>query len=188
MVTSAFSGNIVEGVKQNTALPRSLTELTVVLDDFEPLAAKVAQLKKETLESEAQVLTAILERMTPLVPALSKDYEPCYRREIVIITDIKQVPLEQDAYFYTENKLILYENGSLVWMHRYGEFIGSCRPGWELIDEHLLTALAAVEAFGLNAIAAALVRMLKDASEMVILKEELEARLVALARVLEALR
>ncbi len=31
-------------------------------------------------------------------------------------------------------------------------------------------------------------RMLKDASEMIVLKEELEARLVALARVLEALR
>ncbi len=73
-------------------------------------------------------------------------------------------------------------------MHRYGELTGGHRPGWELIDEHLFTALAAVEAFGLNAIVAALVRMLKDASEMVILKEEIDARLVALASVLEALR
>gem|GEM_PF-1352330 len=188
MATSVFSKNIVEGIKQNTFSPRPLTELNSVLGDFEPLAVRVAGLEKETLESEAQVLAAILARMTPLVSALSKDYEPCYRREIVIIADTEQVPLEQDAYFYSENKLILYENGSLVRMHRYGEFTGSSRPGWELIEEHPFTASAAVEAFGLNAIAAALVRMLKDASEMVILKEELEARLVALAKVLDALR
>ncbi len=98
------------------------------------------------------------------------------------------MPLEQNAYFYSENKLILYENGLLVRMHRYGEFTGGHRPRWELIDEHPLTALAAVEAFGLNTIAAVLVRMLKDASEMVVLKEEMEARLAALANVLEALR
>ncbi len=140
------------------------------------------------MECEAQVLTAILERITPLVPILSKDYEPSYRREIALITDTKQVPFERRAYFYSENKLILYENGSLVRRHRYGEFTGGHRPGWELIDEHPLTALAAVEAFGLNSIASALVKMLKDASKMVILKEEMEARLVALASVLEALR
>ncbi len=184
MVSSAFSENVVEKIKS----PRSLTELNAVLGDFEPLAAKVAELEKETLEREAQVLTAVLERITPLVPILSKDYEIYYRREIVIIADTKQVPLEQNAYFYSENKLILYENGSLVRMHRYGEFTGGHRPGWELIDEHPLTALAAVGAFGLNAIAARLVRMLKDASEIVIREEELEARLVALAKVLEALR
>ncbi len=184
MAASAFSENAVEKIKPS----RSLTELNAVLGDFEPLASKVAELKKETLESEAQVLTAILERITPLVPVLSKDCEFYYRREIVLITDTKQVLLEQDAYFYSESKLILYENGSLVRMHRYGEFTGGHRPGWELIDEHSLTALAAVEAFGLNAIATRLVRMLKDASEMVVLREELEARLMALAKVLEVLR
>ncbi len=42
------------------------------------------------------------------MPILSKDYEPSYRREIVLIIDTKQVPLEQDAYFYSENKLLLY--------------------------------------------------------------------------------
>ncbi len=184
MAASAFSENAVDKIKPL----RSLTELNAVLGDFEPLASKVTELKKDALEREAQVLAAILERITPLVPILSKDCEFYYRSEIVIITDVKQVPLEQNAYFYSENRLILYENGSLVRMHRYGEFAGGHRPGWEMIDEHPLTALAAVEAFGLNAIAAALVRMLKDASEIVILKEELEARLVTLARVLEALR
>ncbi len=149
MAASAFSEITLDKIKPL----RSLVELNAVLDDFEPLASKFAELEKETLDREAQVLTAILERITPLVPALSKDYESYYRHEIVIITNTNQVPLEQNAYFYSENALILYENGSLVKMHRYGEFTGGSRPGWELIDEHPLTALAAVEVFGLNAIA-----------------------------------
>ncbi len=185
MAASILSEN-VEEIKQTSPLP--LAELNAVLADFEPLAAKVTELKKETLKKEAQVLAAILERVTPLVPILSKDYELYYRHEIVIITNITQVPLEQNAYFYSENKLILYENGSLVRMHRYGEFAGGHRPGWELIEEHSLTASSAAEVFGLNAIAAGIVRVLKEASEIIILTEELEARLMELTKVLEVLQ
>ncbi len=83
MAASAFSENAVEKIKPS----RSLTDLNAVLDDFEPLASKFAELEKEILDREAQALTVILERITPLVPALSKDYESYYRREIVIIAD-----------------------------------------------------------------------------------------------------
>ena len=63
-------------------------------------------------------------------------------------------------------------------------------PGqsWEYLDEHLLNAAAVVEAFGLDAIAAGIVKALEEASEMIILSPEAETRLVALSKILEDLQ
>ncbi len=69
------------------------------------------------------------------MPMLSIDYEQCYRREIVILTNEERVQLEKDLGFFSEYRLILYENGLLVRMHRYGEWSEGLRPGWENTDE-----------------------------------------------------
>ncbi len=47
---------------------------------------------------------------------------------------------------------------------------------------------AAITAFGLTAISEGLMKVLDDASSIVILKEELEGRLAALTRTLDALQ
>lgn len=176
----------VEGIKQIS--PLSLTELNSNLADFESLAAKVTELKKETLEKESQVLVAILQRITPLIPILTDESEPYQRRELIIITDETAVPIDSNAQFYSEKKLILYENGSLIRSHRYGESSKALRLGWELTDMLELTPQIAISCFGLDAIAVGIIRTLKKATEMIILTEELEARLIELTRILAVLR
>ena len=60
--------------------------------------------------------------------------------------------------------------------------------GWENTDEDVLTPEAAIIAFGFTAISKGLIKALGEASSMIIIKEELEGRLAALAEALEALR
>ncbi len=164
-----------------------LSDLNTALDELMPLAARIADLKKETLDREAAVLKAILEKITPLVPLLSTDCEQYYRREIVILTQEERVQLDKNSGFFSEYRLILYENGMLVRAHRYGEFSEGLRLGWENEDEDAITPQAAIAAFGLAAISGGLMKVLGEASSMVILKERLEGRLAALTKALEAL-
>ena len=130
----------------------TLSELSIALDELHPLASKIADLKKETLEREAAVLNAILERATPLVPLLSEDCEQHYRREIVILTREERVQFDEGLGFFSVHKLILYENGLLARTHRYGECSEHPKLGWENTDEDVLTPEAAITTFGLTAI------------------------------------
>ncbi len=164
-----------------------LSDLSTSLGELAPLAARIADLKKETLNREVAVLKAILEKVTPLVPLLSDDCDQYYRREIVILTTAERVQLEKGYGFFSEYRLILYENGLLVRMHRYGECSEGLRLGWENADEDVLTPQAAIAAFGLAAISGGLIKVLGEASSAVILKERLEGRLAALTGALEAL-
>lgn len=50
----------------------------------------------------------------PIVPLLSKGFERYYRSEIVILTREERIPLEEGSGFFSEHKLIFYENGVLV--------------------------------------------------------------------------
>ncbi len=165
-----------------------LSDLSIALDELAPLAARIADLKKETLDREAAVLKAIMEKVTPLVPLLSYDCDQYYRREIIILTREERVPLENGYGLFSEYRLILYENGLLVRTHRYGEFSEGLHLGWENEDEDVLTPQAAIVAFGLAAISGGLMKVLGEASSMVILKERLEGRLAVLTKALEALR
>ena len=149
---------------------------------------KIIDLKKETLEREAAVLKAILEKATPLVPLLSEDCEQHYRREIVILTREERIQLEGSLGFFSEHKLILYENGLLVRTHRYGEWSEGLHLGWENTDEDVLTPEAAIITFGFTAISKGLIKVIGEASSMVILKEKLEGDLAALTKALEALQ
>lgn len=185
MAASALSGD-VEEIRQTS--PPSLAELNAVLADIEPLAAKVEELKKETLEKESQVLAAILQRIVPLIPILTDESEPYQRRELIIITDETAVPIDANAHFYSEKKLILYENGLLIRSHRYGESSKALRPGWELSDTLELNPQMAVSCFGLDAISAGIVKLLKETLENFIFPDALTARLEELAKVLEALQ
>jgi len=174
-------------ITTNPITPGMLSDLSTALNELRPLAARIADLKKETLDREAAVLKAILERVTPLVPLLSDDCEQYYRREIVILTQEERVQLENGYGFFSEYRLILYENGLLVRMHRYGECSEGLRLGWENEDEDVITPQAAVAAFGLGAISGGLMKVLSEASSVVVLKERLEGRLAALTKALEAL-
>ncbi|MGA9100247.1 MAG: hypothetical protein WB392_15095, partial [Methanotrichaceae archaeon] len=104
------AANSTDTITTDPATASMLSELTSSLTELQPLASKLIDLKKQTLEKEASILKAILEKLTPLVPLLSKDYEQCYRREIVILAREERVQLD-DFGFFSEHRLILYENG-----------------------------------------------------------------------------
>lgn len=167
-----------------------LVSLCTTLGDVELLAGCITDLKKDTLEKEAAVLRAILDRITPLVPVLSKEYEIFYRPMVVILTKRDEVPFptERTTYFFSEQKLILYDNGHLIKAHRFGEFCEGPRPGWELTEEAEMSAEEAIKAFGLPAIADGIIDVFEWAHSAVILMDELEAKLAALSGVLEALK
>ncbi len=112
-----------------------LSGLSTALDELHPTAAKIADLKKDTLERESAVLKAILEKVTSLVLLLSEIYEQCYCCEIVILTRKERIQFEKGLEFFSEHRLILYENSLLVRTHRYGEWSEGLRPGWENTDE-----------------------------------------------------
>ncbi len=175
-------------IATNPVTTGMLSGLNTALDELQPLAPRIADLKKETLDREAAVLKAILEKITPLLPLLSDDCEQYYRREIIILTQEERVQLENGYGFFSEYRLILYENGLLVRIHRYGECSEGLHLGWENEDEDVLTPHAAITAFGLTAISEGLMKVLGKASSMVILKEELEGRLAALTKILDALQ
>ncbi len=140
MVPFTLSENAPAGFIQNTASQNPLADLSTALDDFASLAAKISELKAEALAREAEVLKAILEKVVPLVPLLGENYEACYRRELVILTKEERVQLEKNAGFYSEHKLILYENGLLVKARRFGQWSeGAQHTAWELTEEEELT-------------------------------------------------
>jgi hypothetical protein len=109
---------------------------------------------------------------------------------VVILTKRDEVPFptEKTTYFFSEQRLILYDNGHLMKSHRFGEFCESVRPGWEMTEEAEMTAEAAVKAYGLPAIAEGIMAVFEWARSAIVLKEELEGKLAALSGVLEALR
>jgi hypothetical protein len=65
-----------------------------------------------------------------IVPLLSKGFERYYRSEIVILTREERIPLEEGSGFFSEHKLIFYENGVLVKIHRYGEWSEGSHSGY----------------------------------------------------------
>ena len=75
-------------------------------------------------------------------------------------------------------------------IHRFGEAAGRDERHicWDMTEESELSAEAAIAAFGLAAITKGLMRAFEEATLTIVLKEELESRLKALAKVLEALQ
>ncbi len=187
MATPSLSENALL-IATNPVTTGMLSGLNTALGELAPLAPRIADLRKETLDREAAILKSILEKVTPLVPLLSDDCDQYYRREIIILTREERVQLEKSYGFFSDYRLILYENGLLVRMHRYGECSEGLRLGWENADEDVITPQAAIMTFGLTAISEALIRVLNNASSIVALKEELEGRLATLTRVLDALQ
>lgn len=155
-----------------------IQELTRVL---ELLAKLVSDMKKEATEKEAIVLEEVLDRVTPLVPLLDNGHELYYRSFLTIITRREGVPMDEDGSdFYSEYRLVLYENGILARVHEYGERFHDHH------DEEEITPQGAIAAFGLAAISEGLIKALEGMSRALILGEE-EKRLATLKLILEAI-
>lgn len=176
--------SISEGLKMTPA------DLCAVLDDFEPLAMEIAGLEREAAEKEAAILKAVLGRLVPLVPLLCERYEAAYRRKLTILTVQDKVPLcrENNSYFYFEQRLILYENGSLILHYRSGMYSDGCLLSCEMVRECEITSDGAIAAFGFSAVVEGLISVLRHAKAKMVLKEELESKIAALTETLEAVQ
>jgi hypothetical protein len=166
-------------------MPAALAELNAALDDLSPLPEKIALLKKKTLQREAEAFGKILEKAAPFVPLLD-DSEAYYRKSITIFSKSESVPLDIDRSFSSDVRLVLYEDGRLTRARRFRE---TCTRGfgWEQEEEEELDCAAAVSLYGLEAIASGLAGALEPRS-IRIMHRDLEERLLAILKILEALR
>jgi hypothetical protein len=167
-------------------IPAPLTDLSSALDDLSPLPEKIALLKKKNLQREAGALGKILEKAAPFVPLLD-DSEPNFRRSITIFSKSESVPLDIDRSFSSDLRLVLYEDGRLTRARRFRE---TCTRGfgWEQEEEEELDCAAAVSLYSLDAIASGLAGALGELSSGKALHQDLEERLLAILKILEALR
>jgi hypothetical protein len=172
--------------RRQPEIPASLAGINAALDDLSPLPEKIALLKKEILQQEAEALEAILEKAAPFVPLLD-DSEPNFRKSITIFSKSESVPLDIDRSFSSDVRLILYEDGRLTRALRFRE---TCTRGfgWEQEEEEKLDYAAAVSLYGLDAIASGLAGALGELSSIKALHGKLEERLLAILKILEALR
>jgi hypothetical protein len=166
-------------------LPAALAEINAALDDLSPMPEKIALLKKEALQREAEALGKILQKAAPFVPLLDES-EPYYRKSIIIFSKSESVPLDIDRSFSSDVRLVLYEDGRLTRALRFRE---TCTRGfgWEQEEEEELGCTAAVSLYGLDAIASGLAGALELGSTKA-LHGKLEERRLAISKILEALR
>ncbi len=167
-------------------MPAALAGINAALDDLSPLPEKIALLKKETLQRDAEALGMILQKAAPFVPLLD-DSEPYYRKSITIFNKSETVPLDIDRSFGSDVRLVLYEDGRLTRALRFRE---TCTRGfgWEQEEEEELNCASAISLYGLDAIASGLAGALGELSSIKTLHQDLENRLLAISKILEALR
>jgi hypothetical protein len=172
--------------RRQPEIPASLTGINAALDDLSPLPEKIALLEKQNLQREAEALGKILEKAAPFVPLLD-DSEAYYRKSITIFSKSESVPLDDDRSFSSDVRLVLYEDGRLARALRFRE---TCTKGfgWEQEEEEELDCAAAVSLYGLDAIASGLAGTLGELSSIQALHGKLEERLLAIAKILEALQ
>ncbi len=166
-------------------MPAALAGINAALDDLSPLPEKIALLKKETLQRDAEALGMILQKAAPFVPLLD-DSDPYYRKSITIFNKSETVPLDIDRSFSSDLRLLLYEDGRLTRALRFRE---TCTKGfgWEQEEEEELDCVLAVSLYGLDAIASGLAGALNRLPSIKIMHRDLERRLSAILNILEAL-
>ncbi|VVB71576.1 Uncharacterised protein [uncultured archaeon] len=143
-------------------------------------------MKNETLAREAEALGLILQKAAPFIPLLD-DSEPYYRKSITVFNRSERVPLDDDRSFCSDVRLVLYEDGRLTRVLRFRE---TCTRGfgWEQEEEEELDCAAAISLYGLDAIASGLARALNELPSIKIMHQDLEERLEAINKILEALQ
>jgi len=167
-------------------MPASLAGLNSALDEISPLPKKIATMRKEILQREAEALGQILQKVAPFVFLLD-DCEPYYRKSITILNRSERVPLDDDRSFCSEARLVLYEDGRLTRALRFSE---TCTRGfgWEQEEAEELDCAAAVSLYGFDAIVSGLAKALNELPSIKIMHQDLEERLEAVIKIQEVLR
>lgn len=184
-----------------------LGDLIKKMDEIQPLAAAVASLKASTIEEETAALTAILEKIRPLLAPASHSIQVSYhtsgqqfstehwsnhyKKGLILINEFHQECTDRDTRGdYTGWELILWEDGSFGTQERSGDWSRwqGESSGWSIQEEEELTTEQAVGRYGLKDILAGLASELSEASERLQgRKADYEERLATIARVKEVM-
>jgi hypothetical protein len=162
----------------------ALNELVSKLDEIQPLAAKVAELKDITLEQEAASLIRILEKIKPLLGVASHHIQVGYhtsgeqsskehdqwhsQKGLILIDRFEQENTDRDTRGdYVGWQLVLLSDGNLKVLKRSGDWSrwqgeSSC---WQVQKEEDLSPEEAVRRYGLKEIVEGLVSEIKESSE-----------------------
>lgn len=183
-------------------------ELVAKLDEIQPLAAKVAELKGSTIEQESEALAKILERIKPLLGVTAHQIQVGYHtsgqqfskehtqyhdlKGLILINEFGRECTDRDTRGdYLGWQLVLFADGGLKTLERSGEFSHwqGESSGWGIQEEEDLTPQDAVRRYGLKRIVEGLASEIKEASESLQKKQAgYEARLAAIAKVKEVMQ
>ena len=184
-----------------------LAELVAKLDEIQPLAAKVAELKGNTIEQEAEALAKILERIKPLLGVTAHHIQVGYhttgqqfskehttyhdQKGLILIDSFDRECTDRDTRGdYLGWQLVLFADGSLKTLVRSGDWSRwqGESSGWGIQEEEDLSPQEAVKRYGLKAIVEGLASEIKEASEGLQKKQAgYEERLATIARVKEVM-
>jgi hypothetical protein len=183
-------------------------ELIGKLDEIGPLAGKVAELKGNTIEQEAEALVKILERIKPMLEAIAYKTPNGYyssgqqfhkeknsyfdERGLVLIDEFKEECTDRDTRGdFTGRRLVLFQDGRLMAFERRGDWSRwqGESSNWQAEDEEDLSPQEAVRRYGLKRIVEGLANEIKESSEG--LQKKLagyEERLAMIRKVQEGLQ
>lgn len=161
-----------------------LAELIAKLNEIQPLAANVATLKTSTIEKEAEALTAILERIRPLLGVTAHSIKTGYHtsgqqfskehvhyhdeKGLILINSFEQECTDRDTRGdYSGWQLVLFADGGMKTLERAGDWSRwqGESSGWQITEEEDIAPEEAVRRYGLKRIMDGLADELKEATE-----------------------
>jgi hypothetical protein len=184
-----------------------MTEILERIDQIAPLASKVDELKEQTIREETVVLDQILERIKPILPLVSYRIQKGYStsgqqghearedfhaiKGLELVNNFKRIPTDKDYRGeYGGSRLVLFQDGRLVWERRAGEWSQWQGEGasWFIEEDSEFSTEQAVRKYGLQKIISGLEDELKEASRgLEKRQEDYQSRLELVARVKEIL-
>jgi hypothetical protein len=165
----------------------AVSELVAKLNQIAPLATKVAELKSSTIDQETEALTAIMERIKPLLAIASHKIKTGYN------TSGHQSSSEHDHYHDQKGgwQLILFADGTFGTLERSGDWSRwqGESSGWGISEEETLTPGEAIRRYSLKDIMHGLASELEEAKERLTGKKaSFEERFVTIARIKEVMQ
>jgi|GEM_PF-7067964 len=165
----------------------SLSKLSSALNEVEPLATQIADLKKSVQEQEAKALDEILKRVWLLLPVLAEGKQETYHRDqISLIEREERMQTAPNEGFTNRSRLVFYEDQRLVLVHDV-TYWGSTSRVRTISEEFELSCSDAIRSFGLESIASGILKAIQTADSLVIIKGEMQDRLQDVSRALEIL-
>jgi len=162
----------------------SLDVLVSKLEELQPLVKAVNELGTDTIRSEASALIAILQRLSPIMPAIAHKIQVSYhdtgeqfsephqayhdKKGVIIVDGFSRAGFDRGTRgSYSGSRLVLFDDCSLVSLERSGGWSAwqNESSSWQIEGETSLTPEEAIRRYGLSSILSGLADEFKEAAE-----------------------